>query len=260
MASNIKRNKNLINIISKSIIEELKSKIRLAAVDRKYSIVFHFNNIRCFVNKRIPIELKKNKLIAVEDSKGRVNIGFDTSDMKIHWDSDIKTAIGDAVYLKIRNAVESNYDSCHDAVVDRLKKDGEYDNLVIQDGMGIVNPEYIKKTKLYNEMFDLFLKEISNIRIYFELKDEAFKYLTKNRNFLPVVIFDPEKNELNYCYNGYVDTDREKRVSLSIGDFIWNSKLQKVRNTKTVYRIDKLNVPIYLIDCKVEGSRYIRIV
>lgn len=259
MASNTKRNKNLINIISKSVIEELKNKRRLAARDRKYSIMFHFNDIYCFAHECIPIELNKNKIVAVEDSKGRVNIGFDTSDMKIHWDSDLKTAIGDTVYLKIRDAVEYNYDNSHDAVVDRLKKDGEYDNFDIQDGRGIVNPEYIEQTKLYNEMLDLFLKEISNIRIYFELKDEAFKYLTKNRKFLPVVIFDPEKNELNYCYTGYADTDREKRASLSISDFIWNSKLQKVRSTKTIYRIDKLNVPIYLIDCKVEGSKYISI-
>lgn len=224
-ASNIKRNKALIKQCTDYVYNYFKE--RDIKVNRHTAFVYN-KDIKFDMDSFVTLEITKENIIVLEDSKGRINIGIDTSKCEYSCysedviKSDIARMISYAINDSMGSWVPRRYDKkVLEAIIERLKKDGEYDNFNNYDDLsGSTIESLVRDTKIFKDIFNVFSDKIKGIKAWLELDDDAFKYLTKNRKFIPVMIIDLDNGTIDYSTKENPGSDRKARDKFDISSFV----------------------------------------
>lgn len=254
MASIIKRNKNLINKVSKTVVDCYPKMMGDSYYKREFIKYMFTNGIELTKYFQFYIGPKYNKVIAVE-GKNKIYIGFDTSRVGkldfAHYD-DLFYGVCHSVYTLIKDSVEkyTRYDR-ESIIVDTLKKNGDMDSIKFESyGWYDEDSGTIEQTILYSDVVDSYYKELNNTKFSLELRDGLYKEIN-NRKFIPVIIIDLDKQELNYCTSPYSDTERKQRNSVSIETYMSTGD----RDFRSIIEIPISN----MMEVKAEGSNKLRV-
>lgn len=271
-ASNIKRNRIFIKQCKEYIYDYF---IRSNFVPPLKKVLdFHFNSdinfgVLCVVKPKFT----KENIIAVEDSKGRINIGLDTSvcDFSISESEAgsvivdiIEKAVNHSEGLWVPSVYRFNKKSVLEAITDRLKKDGDYDKLInnsINGDWSSLNGrskgEIVSLTKLYEDISSVYFDNTKNVKAWLELDEDAFKYITGNRKFIPIMIVDFDNGTIDYSTKENPGSDRKARDKFNIKDFAntGNIVFKEKQENWWYSKIKSIKIPIGLCNMRVE-SRY----
>lgn len=252
MISNIKRNKTLIKSCANFVEDSLKN--RSETIEKSISVKLD-NRVSFSLPFSVTVYDKNVKIVTVEDSKGRVNIGIDTS--KARLTPAGSGVINNTLYRVIITVYSevSNYirnQAKPNVIVDILKQDGDYDNIE----QNLINHVYmheqtsiaIQNSKLYKDMEKRVEEFMNTSKVHLELQNDAFKFVTSNRSFIPVMILDFEKGTMNYTFNKWVSSDRQGRESDLLEYFIKGSK--RFEKGGKVHK--RLQAPISLVNVVVD--------
>lgn len=252
MISNMKRNKALIQ----SFMKYIESWVYGTSRTGNYLLLDTYVNLKVdgIVFSRVPVksvvEIKKGNLIAVEDSKGKVNIGIDTSNMRLQQCYDYFSTEKDIVttiYRKAREAQDT------DRIVQRLVNDGEFSSIDTSSWRaGDKETETIKNTQLYQEVISTLEEEFNSCKVYAQLKDDAFKFITDNRKFIPIITLDFEKGMVNYGTKESPNSDRDGRDNKPIKDYLMKGEIDFNYSYNRGYK--NLKIPYSLIKVQVKGN------
>lgn len=273
MGSNIKRNKILVKSLEQYIRNNINIKYYRynSELVEKY-VIFKFSN-GIDIKLRIYTYIDLDKIISVEDSKGRINVGFDTSSLRLFYDRssliafffriteavvDFRNLFASGAKGNLDSAMKSFDSGLYYEAYKRLEADGDLEKLVsVHNGHDY--DRVVESTKLYKDIYSMFLNAVAEDKVSIKLNDDAFKFI-KNRKFIPVFIVDIDNGILEYGYNAYPQSDRKYRVRIDINEYL--SELAE--RGKMIYQYDSkgweqsVEIPVGLTHISIENSKYFK--
>lgn len=247
MASNLKRNRVLIKSASDYIKKSFNGNYK---IEGGYELVYE-KDIVIPIRLFGLVHLQDCPILAIEDTKGRINVGIDVSNIRIvnNYDS-VESWVRERLFYALKGVGE------YSAILNKLKIDTGYSGGFEDLQSKATNSYYsgrvteINQTLLFTNIMNTYTDIVHNCKAHLELRDECFKFITSNRMFIPIMIIDLEKGVINYGTDEYIRSDRKARENYRISDFTSSGDIEF--NYTRNYYIKSMKIPIGTAELYVE--------
>ena len=255
MVSNLKRNKQLINYLKDYLYNNFKGDKKIRISGDLDADIFKVNGETTPVSLRFVCteEVKKDKFIVVEDSKNRVYIALDTKRGEITSVEDSSYysssgGVGDSKNfgLEVKNLLrtfgqstqysESDYfhyfqacyinEDYYNKMIQKMQGFREYGDICTNARTMDEHQffKWVETTKMYKTAQDVYMDLFDRSKFSFVLKPKLFRTIEGNRNIIPILTLNFDKEIISYTYSSSAYTDRELRDSIFLTDALSHKK------------------------------------